>query len=546
MKHFLLVLRRKIPPVARNGLLLCVFLLIGGSLSVLMGQDACFDLLNYHLYNPFAFLHHREAVDLIPAGMHTFFNPLLDIPYYLLFAALNDFPRLTAFLQGLWYGMFLFAGWKICALLWPNFSSATDKLGRFSVFILGCTGTAIISQVGTSTNEIPLAAGTLVICWLILMQARSARPRPAVWAAASLLTGALFGLKYTFGPAAVGLTFAGGYVWWQKGHPFKVFLLCVLSGTAGFLLTNGFFMWRLWQELGNPFFPYFNHIFQSPFFDAVNLSNGTGAAMSVREAFLLPFARLHVAIVEFQTDWRLALGFASWIIWLILLCFKKTRQSAPLGGLLPLWLIFFGAAYWTWAFVFGVVRYALVLNFISAILFGALVQYLLGQSTGVVLCAIITLELVAAPPMDWGRAAYSTNNLVVSLPKLEEKALVLLGGHMSFLALANPQAQYIGGIWFHPEDYPDNQKHWVKWINVLQPNDYRFHFEDAIRKKVQKHEGPLYVIGPDIILTKNPNTWRRYGAELIEPEKNCTMFTSHFNIHYGGFWLCPARKTPRN
>ena len=207
MKHFLLVLRRKIPPVARNGLLLCVFLLIGGSLSVLMGQDACFDLLNYHLYNPFAFLHHREAVDLIPAGMHTFFNPLLDIPYYLLFAALNDFPRLTAFLQGLWYGMFLFAGWKICALLWPNFSSATDKLGRFSVFILGCTGTAIISQVGTSTNEIPLAAGTLVICWLILMQARSARPRPAVWAAASLLTGALFGLKYTFGPAAVGLTF---------------------------------------------------------------------------------------------------------------------------------------------------------------------------------------------------------------------------------------------------------------------------------------------------------------------------------------------------
>ena len=187
-----------------------------------------------------------------------------------------------------------------------------------------------------------------------------------------------------------------------------------------------------------------------------------------------------------------------------------------------------------------------MLEFASAVLFVSLVQYLLGRVTGAVLAAGVTLVLLATPPLDWGRTAYAEHNLTASLPKLEEKALVLLGGHISFLALANPQAQYIGGIWFRPEDYADQQKYAARRLNILQPDDYRFHFEDAIRQKVQQHEGQLYIIGPYSLLTKEANTWLRYGVELIEPEKNCTMFTSHLDVNYGGFWLCPARKTSRN
>lgn len=53
-------------------------------LSLLLGQDMCFDFQNYHLYAPYAFLHGRANVDIIPAGaLHTFFNPLLDVPSYL-------------------------------------------------------------------------------------------------------------------------------------------------------------------------------------------------------------------------------------------------------------------------------------------------------------------------------------------------------------------------------------------------------------------------------------------------------------------------------
>ena len=89
-------------------LLLC--LLCGGLWSLWLGQDVSFDLLNYHLYLPYAFLHGRFGQDLIAAGAtHTFFNPLADIPYYLLFVHLNDWPRLTAFLQGLCMVCFYFS-----------------------------------------------------------------------------------------------------------------------------------------------------------------------------------------------------------------------------------------------------------------------------------------------------------------------------------------------------------------------------------------------------------------------------------------------------
>jgi len=57
--------------------------LLFGAWSVWFGVDANWGLYNYHLYNPFAFLRGKLAIDLAPAGLQSYFNPLLDVPYYL-------------------------------------------------------------------------------------------------------------------------------------------------------------------------------------------------------------------------------------------------------------------------------------------------------------------------------------------------------------------------------------------------------------------------------------------------------------------------------
>src|SRR5260370_5768793 len=74
-----------------------------GLYSLWLGADSNWDLYNYHLYNPFAWLNGKLAIDLAPAGMQSYFNPTLDAIVYLL----NTHPpsRIVGFVLGALHGM---------------------------------------------------------------------------------------------------------------------------------------------------------------------------------------------------------------------------------------------------------------------------------------------------------------------------------------------------------------------------------------------------------------------------------------------------------
>ena len=74
-----------------NFFLLLFFLILGGGVSLLTRYDLLWDFANYHYYNPWAFLNNRWMYDIIPAGVNTFFNPLPDIPLYLLIKFLKHY-----------------------------------------------------------------------------------------------------------------------------------------------------------------------------------------------------------------------------------------------------------------------------------------------------------------------------------------------------------------------------------------------------------------------------------------------------------------------
>src|SRR5258707_13893698 len=50
-----------------------------GVWSLCLGQDAGWDLRNYHWYNPYALLTGRAALDGAPAGLQTWFAPYIDL-----------------------------------------------------------------------------------------------------------------------------------------------------------------------------------------------------------------------------------------------------------------------------------------------------------------------------------------------------------------------------------------------------------------------------------------------------------------------------------
>src|SRR5918994_883963 len=53
-------------------------------LNLVLGQDANWDLRNYHWYNAYSFLTGRFGFDVVPAQTPSFYNPTLDIPFFLL------------------------------------------------------------------------------------------------------------------------------------------------------------------------------------------------------------------------------------------------------------------------------------------------------------------------------------------------------------------------------------------------------------------------------------------------------------------------------
>src|SRR5205814_4678725 len=89
-------------------LLIIACLSLGALASVFLGQDANWDLRNYHLYNGYAALHGRFPADLAPANLQSWINPTLDIPYaWLALGPLAAHPEILTAFMGLWYGALL-------------------------------------------------------------------------------------------------------------------------------------------------------------------------------------------------------------------------------------------------------------------------------------------------------------------------------------------------------------------------------------------------------------------------------------------------------
>src|ERR1043166_9782657 len=69
---------------AHEWLFLGVTILFWGAYVLWLGKDTSWDFRNYHWYIPYAFLNGRSGLDVSVAHQATYYNPFLDIPFYLL------------------------------------------------------------------------------------------------------------------------------------------------------------------------------------------------------------------------------------------------------------------------------------------------------------------------------------------------------------------------------------------------------------------------------------------------------------------------------
>ncbi len=401
--------------------------------SVIIGRDANWDFLNYRWYNPYAFLHRRLTDDILVAGHATFYNPLLELPFY--FAA-HSFPAMLAgFILAFAAAVSFLPLFFMCRLVLAAGNDTARQWGAFFLALAGLCGGGVLGQIGIISWDVPL--GILTFMALYILGARGAvalqeRPRSqrVRLIGAGILAGAAAGLKLTAAIYPVGIAaaifFASAPGWGQRLQRVVLFSIGTIGGV---LLLGGYWMAILYQAFGNPTFPYFNGLFHSPFAPPGSNRDSTFLPQDWQTALAFPFLfslnSHHVAEYDFR-DVHIALAYA--LLPLAALGMIVTRRAPPLYP--RLLMIFFIVSYAVWEALFSIYRYILPLEMMAPlIIFLCLESFPLPSKLKIGLTIVILLVAQLLIRTDFTRRSWEGAYISVTMPPdMPKDGMVLMLG----------------------------------------------------------------------------------------------------------------------
>jgi len=536
----------------KNVRLLAFFFVAGGVVSVFTGQDNYYDLLNYHFYNAFALLNGRYGTDIIPAGMHTFLNPLADVPYYLMLMHMTNFPRVVAFLMGIPYAVCAFFAVKIVFLVFKP-AKGQDKYYALAAALLGVTGVMALGLCGASSGDLQTGMFILAAVYIIL------RNKKILWLS-GLLLGLGFGMKLTNGPIVAGFFIAALLYLFNKNWKewLKNCFILGMTFLAGFFITNGFFMWRLWRDFQNPFFPFFNNIFKSSWFASQSAVDNVFIPQTLAQIISLPltFGRSNTTtLAEVTRDLRLAFGtyFSFFVLFdIIIRKFKKGKDVY--SGLINEKKLLFVAALWVVAYVFwlkmfAVMRYLVVPDFMVGVMLTAFFIRFINLKDKLLLFILITGIIVGYTVYpDWHNIKFRNKTVIMSDTKIKDGALVLFFSRFSYLVpFSNPNAVYIG-LNYNPIYYPDAfgqdfDQPYREGDSDLGTEIYKRHnFRPLIQKVINAHNGPIYIVEPLSLYRLRPEQLAQYGLKIKQQKRECNLLKT--NMYWPGVEpvICEVQK----
>ena len=497
-------------------------------LALRLGQDAGWDLQNYHWYNPWALLTGRVGRDLQPAMRQTYFNPALDVPFHMLATAWG--PRAAsaalAGFQGLIVPLLFVLARQVVGTAgrpWGA-ASAAAWAGCVALAVVGFLSPLGVRELGATPGDNTTAVPVLAALALMVAAVRPAGVGGArrvggvrvsagsLALAAGLLAGVAVGLKPTNGPYALAL--AAG-LWLAPGptarRRLRLTAWLALGGVAGTLAAGGW--WAAWMHalFGNPLFPQANHFFRSPWADPSGFTDDDFRARDWLGVAFFPFA----ANAHFGTsvggrafhDLRLPLLFVLALAaavagaWRLTTGRRVARRADGRGGARAFVVAFVVVGYVGWLAAFSIDRYALVLEALAPVAAVGLLSLAGLRGRALAAGSVAAALVIGLGYRDAGgaRVYWSADLFDVELPPGDYRdALVVIASHEP-LGFALPSfgdsARFVrvaGNLYY--EGGPD----------TLGPDGRRTPASrhagamgEAIGRAVDGHDGPVYVLFAD-------------------------------------------------
>ena len=378
------------------------------------GPDQNWDLFNYHYYAGYALIYGRFSIDIAAASLQTFLNPL---PNLLTFGVLSHF----SFPFNAW----IILGVQLLSLplvllifqeMDHDFFSDKANMSGILGLLLSILAPLWWSELGTSFFDATLTPVVYVGLLFGLRGIARATALQLPWsslAIAGFAIGLAAGLKLTNAIFAVGLILAMIPLWSYSNiwRAVQYGIICTVGLAAGFAATS---WWNvaLARQWGSPFFPFYNALFQSPYFEPINFRDLRWKFHSFSEFFGF------FKDAAFGTNKTSEFAFADVRLLIILLLFgtltlawvyrrilsKARRVHCPEDIVRKAFLWFFCASFALWALFFAYQRYMIPLELLAGIVIWVIGRELLrdGRAVSWLLAICITLSLMTISVPDWG------------------------------------------------------------------------------------------------------------------------------------------------
>ncbi len=407
--------------------LLIFSIIFSGLLSIFPGKDCNWDLKNYHIYNPYSFLNNRLNYDIAPAQLQTYFDPSLDLPFYILMFLLN--PIIYGFAVGAIQGLNFYLIFFISYELFPDERDKIRKIISFLIAIAGFLSVNNLAEIGTSYHDNIVS---IFVLWGLYLLVKSKDKSQKTILLSSFLLGVGSGFKLTtfiYGlPFLILLPIFGN----STKEKFKKLLIGGFSFLSGFLLIHGYWMLKLWTNFKNPFFPYFNKFFKSPYYDNVSIARSNFFPRNLMETFFYPFyfAKKQRLVNELLfRDLRLALCYTLLIVFIVFMIISRKKLKGKLNKNYVFLLLFFPFSYILWQEVFSVYRYLTALLLLSPIFIALILKILIKNKKifTLLLTLILLIVTITIYPMDFGRCNWGKKYLEAKVPgiKNDSKTIIL-------------------------------------------------------------------------------------------------------------------------
>jgi hypothetical protein len=506
--------------------------------ALVAGPDLNYDLRNYHFWSAHAMLHGTTFAHVGPGQVQSWTNPLVYLPAYFVIGNLGTFAG--SLVMGAWAGINGLLLYLLTMKILRGGSPRRRLTLALAVTACGISGAVFLGQVGTSMAD-PLCS-MLILSGLLALYYET----PYRFFLSALLVGAAVGLKLTCASYAIGLALALLAGWRSWGLTPTRYAGFALGGLLGAALTAGYWSVLLYQETGNPLFPYYNALFRSPFFEPMNYVDYRHLPQSILHGLSYPFQWLIGRYPSAESPFRDA-RFA-----FVFVAVPLTLGAALLGRSRPpaeravadrdfrFILAFFAVSFAVWMMVWSINRYQTVLELL----------------TGLVLLLCADRFALPARLRDWGFLAAIAVCILWTQPGYWKRQYNPTGSYFS-LAIEDPRLRQphtlyavVGGspmsyaIPFFPDD--------ARFVR-LTANYGRLGPKTPLGKlagaAIDRHDGPLRTLtvawlkerdgAPIPISTADRATLGQFGLGLGDP-KDCVEFRSTHDV----FQSCPLVKAP--